>query len=188
MSNTKPTRTAAIAETVAFAALAITLVTASGTAFGEAPAPTYADQVQAHYATAVTGPALDPAQDDPMVVFSFDGAPDGCEAVLADFAVGAPVPVGSAQCLVEYVLEPQAERVQAAQADGLDDPANAMFSASPFGLVGSPDPLACEQALPSLAVGQALPVAVADCVAAYVAPHSDAVADNLPITTDADTI
>lgn len=106
----------------------------------------------------------------PQVTFSFDQSRSlTCDAVLYNVAVGAPVPMNGAPCIESYIL------ATGQASAGLDsgDPTAELFKENRVGLVGDPDPYACERVMIGLATGQAMPATVAPCVTAYMLPQSN---------------
>ncbi|MBK1663433.1 hypothetical protein CKO38_01565 [Rhodospirillum rubrum] len=129
----------------------------------------------------MTSPAqAAPSLATPLVTFSFDrtqadplAGADRCESVLYNVAIGAPVPLDGAPCIESYLLASG----QARDHLTTDDPTNELFSDTLLGTTTRPDPVACENVLTGLAVGQALPATVAPCVTAYMlTPLSGSVA------------
>ncbi|WP_313388222.1 hypothetical protein [Rhodospirillum rubrum] len=133
---------------------------------------------QAAPSLAAVAPA--PRVATPLVTFSFDrteadplAGADRCDGVLYKVATGAPVPLDGAPCIETYLLATG----QAQDHLSTDDPTNELFSDTLLGTTTRPDPVACENVLTGLAVGQALPATVAPCVTAYMlTPLSGSVA------------
>ncbi len=106
----------------------------------------------------------------PRVTFSFDQSTSlTCDEVLYNVAVGEPVPMNGAPCIETYLLETD----QASATLDSSDPTAELFRETRVGLVGAPDPYACEKVMVGLAIGKAMPATVAPCVTAYMLPQSD---------------